>query len=143
MFVSELKGEYVQIMYSEGAYGEGGRDAVVKVANENFICIAQETKVLESDRYYEYYELMRKKPHAKIVILFLRSHVVQPFLRDINDHMEQGEFQFVGSEAWGTNTDVLQHDVSKGAVIVSVEMDKNRDLEAYIKGKICRLTITI
>lgn len=121
-------------MYSEGAYGEGGRDVVQSEAAKANICIAQVVMVTESDRYYEYYEHMRKKTHAKIVIIFLRSHVVGPFMRDINLDMERGEFQFIGSEAWGKNGEILDYDISKGAIIVTVEMDTNIDLEEYLKG---------
>ncbi|KAL4228424.1 hypothetical protein ACF0H5_011471 [Mactra antiquata] len=135
--VKQLKGKYIQVVYSEGAYGEGGRNAVIKEAKANFICIAQDIKVYEGETYYEYYEIMRKKPHAKIVIIFLRSHVVNPFMRDVAaSNMETGEFQFLGSEAWGTNSDILQYDVTQGAVVVSVEMDKSRDLEEYLQGQI-------
>jgi hypothetical protein len=54
--------------------------------------------------------------------------------------MTRGEFQFIGSEAWGKNRDALQYDISKGAIITAVEMDTDRDLEVYIKGsgKFCK-----
>ncbi|XP_045209914.2 uncharacterized protein LOC123561530 isoform X2 [Mercenaria mercenaria] len=131
--VKELGGEYIQLVYSEGAYGEGGRDSVRAVAVANKICIIQEIMVRESDTYFAYYEIMRRKPHAKIVIIFLRSHVVAPFIHDIDKNMNRGEFQFIGSEAWGKNMAVLQYDITKGSIITAVEMDKNRDLEDYIK----------
>ncbi|KAL4228423.1 hypothetical protein ACF0H5_011470 [Mactra antiquata] len=135
--VKQLKGKYIQVVYSEGAYGEGGRNAVMEEAKANLICIAQDIKVYESETYYEYYEIMRKKPHAKIVIIFLRSHVVNPFMRDVAaSNMETGEFQFLGSEAWGTNSDLLQYDITRGAVIVAVEMDKYRDLEEFLQGQL-------
>ncbi|XP_045209918.2 uncharacterized protein LOC123561535 [Mercenaria mercenaria] len=131
--VKELGGEYIQIVYSEGAYGEGGRDAVVAAAAEALICIAQEILVTEKDVYYEHYETLRRKPHAKLVIVFLRSHVVKSFMRDMNTEMKRGEFQFIGSEAWGKNTDILQYDINKGSITVAVEMDKNTYLEEYLK----------
>jgi hypothetical protein len=49
--------------------------------------------------------------------------------------MTRGEFQFIGSEAWGRNTDVLKYDISKGSLIVTAEMDKNMEMEEYIKSK--------
>lgn len=133
--IAELGGEYIQLLYSEGAYGEGGRDAVVAAAESAKICIIQTIMVEEKERYYEYYQRMLVKPHARIVVLFLRSHVVGPFLHDLNGSMNRGQFHFIGSEAWGKNKDVLSYDITKGAIITAVEMDKSRELEQYIKGK--------
>lgn len=121
-------------MYSEGAYGEGGKDAVKKAAAIAGICIAQEILVLEQETYYEHYETLRKKPHAKLVIIFLRSHVVGPLMRDLNVNMKRGEFQFIGSEAWGKNGEVLDYDINKGSITVAVEMDKNSYLEEYLES---------
>ena len=113
----------------------GGRDAVREAAKANKICIIQEIMVEETDTYFSYFEAMRRKPYAKIVIVFLRSHIVVPFLKDVGKEMIRGQFQFIGSEAWGRNKEALQYDISKGAIITAVEMDNDRDLEAYIKGR--------
>lgn len=134
--VKELNGEYIQIVYSEGAYGEGGRDAVVAAAAEANICIAQEILVLEKEWYYEHYRTLQKKPFAKLVIVFLRSHVVGPFMRDMSSEMKRGEFQFIGSEAWGKNKKMLEYDINRGSITVAVEMDKNTNLEEYLKAQI-------
>lgn len=99
------------------------------------ICVIQTIMVEEKERYYEYYQRMLVKPHARIVILFLRSHVVGPFLRDLDENMNRGQFHFIGSEAWGKNKDALSYDITRGALITAVEMDKNRDLEQFIKRK--------
>ena len=94
--VRTFQGEYIQVVHNKGAYGAGGKDSVTTSAKKRGICIAQYIEVKESDRYFEYYELMRRKPHAKIVIIFLNSHVLGGFIRDLNEQMTKGEFQFIG-----------------------------------------------
>ena len=134
--VKSLRGEYIQVVYNEGAYGIGGRDSVISSARSRRICIAQSIEVKESDRYYKYYELIRRKPHAKIVIIFLNSHVLENFIRDLNGQMAKGEFQFIGSEAWGKHSDMLKYGITKGALTVTLEMDAIRGLTSYIQNKL-------
>ena len=76
---------------------------------------------------------MRRKPHAKIVIIFLRSHVVGPFMKDMDELMAPGEFQFIGSEAWATNKEMLLYDINKGSLTMTLQIEKNNDLDEYIK----------
>lgn len=132
--ILDLGGEYIQLVFSEGGYGEGFRDCVRAAAVEAGVCVAQTIQVKESDTYYGYFEILRQKPHAKIVLVLLRSHVVGPFLHDVNEDMKRGEFQFIGSEAWGKNKEVLKYDITQGAIITAVEMDTERDLEYFIKS---------
>ena len=134
--VKALRGEYIQIVYNEGAYGVGGRDSVIASAKARGICVAQIIEVQETDIYYIYYELIRRKPHAKIVITFLNSHVVGDFMKDLNDLMTNGEFQFIGSEAWGKNVDLLQYDITKGALTVTLEMDPIRGLTSFVQEQL-------
>ena len=132
---TDLGGEYIQLIYSEGQYGEGGRDQVTQAARSKGICIAQMLKVAENSEYNEYYELMRQKPHAKVVIIFLRSHVVGTFMKNVNDRMKPGEFQFIGSEAWAKNEEVLQYDQIKGAITMSLQMEKSEALDEFIRSE--------
>ena len=136
--VKALQGEYIQIVYNEGAYGIGGRDSVIASAKARGICIAQITKVRESSRYYEYYERLRKKPHAKIVIVFLNSNIVRNFMRDMNDNEKNtaGEFQFIGSASWGQNSDNLLYDVTNGALTLSMDMEPIIGLMTYIQNQL-------
>lgn len=134
--VKSLKGEYIQVVHNEGSYGIGGRDSVTSSAKSRGICIAQYIEVKESDRYYEYYDLIRREPHAKIVIIFLNSHVLAGFMRDLNEQMTELEFQFIGSEAWGKNVEYLQYPITKGALTVTLEMDGIRGLTTFIQEKV-------
>jgi hypothetical protein len=49
--------------------------------------------------------------------------------------MKRGDFQFIGSEAWGKNSEILDYKKNKGSITVAVEMDKNTYLEEFLKRK--------
>ena len=80
--------------------------------------------------------MLRRKPHAKLIIIFLSPHILPNFMRDLNDQMTQGEFQFLGSEAWAGNYDLLQYGIVKGALCVTMQLEEVRGLRAYIQQKI-------
>jgi ABC-type branched-subunit amino acid transport system substrate-binding protein len=96
--IQSLKSNYIQIVYSEGTYGEGGRDAIRREARLGNICIKKEIVVKEGESYTGILSQLRVSYFAKIVIVFLRSHVVDPVTTAINENMDYGEFMFIGSE---------------------------------------------
>ncbi len=105
LLVKELNGEYIQVIHTQGAYGEAGKDQVVYQAKLMGICIANTIMVPESsiDDYYGYYEQLRKYPFAKLVIVFVQSWIARPFLSDLGEQMVKGDFQFIGSQSWANS----------------------------------------
>ncbi|KAL3837212.1 hypothetical protein ACJMK2_022583 [Sinanodonta woodiana] len=105
--IKELKSEYIQVVYSEGSYGEGGRNSIRVAAIVNEICIAQELVIIESavGLGYNILETLRMKSFAKIVIIFLQSHIVLPVMEALSKDVINGEFMFIESESWGKDTD--------------------------------------
>ena len=134
--VKAIKGEYVQIVYNECSCGTARKNSIAEMARKRGICVAQYINVKEQDTYFEFYELLRRKPHAKLVIIFLNPHILTNFMRDLNEQMTTGEFQFLGSEAWGGNYDLLQYGIVKGALSVTMQLEEVRGLRTYIQQKI-------
>ena len=134
--VKAIKGEYVQIVYNECSCGTARKNSIAEMARKRGICVAQYINVKEQDTYFEFYELLRRKPHAKLVIIFLNLHILTNFMRDLNEQMTTGEFQFLGSEAWGGNYDLLQYGIVKGALSVTMQLEEVRGLRTYIQQKI-------
>ncbi|XP_061195182.1 uncharacterized protein LOC133203414 [Saccostrea echinata] len=133
----DLNSSYIQILYSEGTYGEGGRDQVVQLAKAMNICIANSIKV-EENKYTRILDDLRKKPYANIVLLFLKSHVVFDVVTLISTSMEFGEFHFIASEAFGTRSDIVNNNPKlDGTLSLSLElaMDYN-ELQHYIYDKL-------
>ncbi|KAK3607958.1 hypothetical protein CHS0354_006557 [Potamilus streckersoni] len=137
--IKELRSDYIQVVYSEGSYGEGGRNSIRVVASANKICIAQELVIIESTAglNYNILEELRKKSYAKIVIVFIQSHVVQRVMEAVSKDAKNGEFMFIGSEAWGKNADILKGEAKKileTSLVLSLEMHEDLDLVSYVQG---------
>ncbi|KAL4223695.1 hypothetical protein ACF0H5_017163 [Mactra antiquata] len=131
---------YIQIIHSVGAYGEGGRDKIREYAALNDICIAQEIAVDEKNSEHAIYDLLLEHSHARLVIVFLRSHVVaqvMPVLaKQIEERGKRGEFLFIGSESWANKQQILDGDTNLsmlGSFTMSVEMYQDKQLRAHIQ----------
>ncbi|KAL5010977.1 hypothetical protein ScPMuIL_013282 [Solemya velum] len=130
----QLNYTYIQIVYSVGKYGEGGRDSVREAAGKNKVCIAQEIAVEEFKDYDKILNELRKEWHAKFVIIFLRSHVIGDVMEKLNNQMENGnEFTFLGSEAWGSNKNNLRKNTKLvGSLTVALEMGQQADFNSHL-----------
>lgn len=132
--MKRLNVTYVQLVYSEGAYGEGGRDGLMAEAYQNGICVLPPIKVSETD-LNSVYEQLRKHPEAHLVITFIRSHVVPKLIQQLSTQMTPGEFEFLGSEAWAKNPLVLENDqpqITYGSITVVLEMYQDAALRSHM-----------
>lgn len=121
--VKTLNSSYIQIMYSEGTYGEGGRNAIVNAAKESKICVANEIKV-EENKYKRIRDDLLKTPYATVILLFLKSHVINDVLTELHETVEQWSYIFIGSEAFGTRKDIItQKPKLEGTISLSLQMN--------------------
>ncbi|KAK3592374.1 hypothetical protein CHS0354_014407, partial [Potamilus streckersoni] len=107
--IKQLNSEYIQLVYSNEPYGQNGRDALLSVAKEMRVCIVQPLISIQDsnkENFFAFYEQLRRNPHAKIVIVFVRSHLVPILMATLTSQMKTGEFIFIGSATWGTNSDM-------------------------------------
>ncbi|XP_048763361.2 uncharacterized protein LOC125671591 [Ostrea edulis] len=120
--VKTLNSSYIQIMFSEGTYGEGGRDAIVRAARKSKICIANEIQVKEN-QYEKIRDDLNKTPYAAIVLLFLKSHVVEDVLVELHKVLNPWRYLFIGSEALGTRSDIISGKPKlEGTISLSLHM---------------------
>jgi hypothetical protein len=133
--IQKLRSNYIQILYSEDIYGEGGRDVIRKEAKLANICIKKEIAVKEGEPYQGIIDKLRVNYFAKIVIVFLRSHVVDPVTTAINEKMDYEEFTFIGSEAWGYIPDKFQ---SKnkfiGSITLALQIAESDTFTSYLSN---------
>ena len=67
---------------SDEAYGIGGRDAILSMAASKGVCVANTIGVTETtESLNKVKDELLKKPFAKMILLFVRSHVTEPLLR--------------------------------------------------------------
>ena len=133
--IQKLRSNYIQIVYSEGIYGEGGRDAIRREAKLANICIKKEIVVKEGEIYTGILPTLRKNYFAKIVIVFLRSHVVDAVTTAINGSLRYGEFMFIESEAWGYIPDQFQTKRNFiGSITLALQMAENDKFTSYLSN---------
>lgn len=132
--LKNLKATYVQLVYSKGAYGEGGRDKVLEEAKKNDICILEPIGV-DDDVVNGVYGKLKIHPEAKLVIVFVRSHVVPKLVEQLQQQMNPGEFEFIGSETWAKNDLILEKDVkqlTQNSITLVLEMYQDSGLKTDI-----------
>ena len=133
--VKEIGGEYIQVLYSECPCGVSGIVTLTTAAEKHGVCIAQSIEVKPSDNYNEYYEFIRKKPHAKIIIVYLNLQILVNFMKGLDKEISRGEFHLICAKSWGKNTNLLELDIAKGSLTVALEMDASDNLTSYIENK--------
>ena len=103
--VQELGSDFVQVLYSESAYGIGGMESIYQFAEEYGICISQAVMCPEDPNYdlNKIIEELIKPDSPKIIISFLSSFDVVRLLKKLNGLIG---YVIVASEAWG-NRDIL------------------------------------
>lgn len=69
-------------MYSEGMYGEGGRNVIVNVVKEFKICVVNEIKVKEN-YYKRIWDDFFKIFYVIIIFLFLKFYVINDVLEEL------------------------------------------------------------
>jgi hypothetical protein len=79
--IQKLKSNYIQIVYSEGTYGEGGRDAIRREAKLGNICIKNEIVVKEG-------EVCFVKASRKIAIKFLLCIRFDPWILCVGKYIQ-------------------------------------------------------
>lgn len=131
----QLDAFYIQIIYSSGFYGEGGRDAIVTSAKTLGICVANEIGVPEKSNYITVLDTLRTKPSAKVVLTFLRSHVGPHVMKILADNMQSGgEFYFIGSETLGTREQYLIPRL-RGTISVAQVMPQSPSYLEFLENK--------
>lgn len=134
--VKRIDADYIQIVYSAGAYGEAGRDKVKEAAEANKICVVQSIVVNEDDSSYQFYDKLRLFAQAKVVIAFLYPSDLKSFVAALTTQMKRGEFLFIGSESWARDTSVLAEDKNQvilGSMTVSLEMYQDATLRNHVQ----------
>ncbi|KAK3085796.1 hypothetical protein FSP39_008773 [Pinctada imbricata] len=98
---------FIQILYSEGVYGEGGRDAILREAKALKVCVTATYKVIEGGQHSKILPDLRRNSYAKIVIVIVHSFVLLDMINAIYDDLEPGEFIFIASAAWSDRLELI------------------------------------
>ena len=120
-----IKTNFVQILYSESEYGEGGRDILMAQAAEVGICVTQTIGINETVDVGAVTRQLREQKDANLVFVFVSSTGVDRILKELNNGIEQGEFLFIASEAWGRRFNVGSFSKFFGSITLTSELSLN------------------
>ena len=131
--VEELGGKYIQVVYDERTYGKSALGHLTVAASRLKICIIQTVEVKEeTESYHRYYEDIKKKPYARIIILFLHHQNLINLLKVLTEEIKTPQYQFIASDGWGKHKDLLEHRIGDGVFTVTLEIDPVPGLIPYI-----------
>lgn len=126
--------DYIQVIYSQGTYGEAGRDSIRLVATSEGVCIANEIEIKDNNDANGIIGQLVKFPSAKIVIIFVMSQHVPSITTALNGR-QYGDFLFIGSEAWGYRPDdFIDKQKLAGSLILSLQLPQNNNFTKYLRS---------
>ncbi|ESP02213.1 hypothetical protein LOTGIDRAFT_111377 [Lottia gigantea] len=137
--LKSIEAKYIQVLHSQGSYGEGGLYIIKELAGSKGICVANSIEVVESVQVSIYNKLLpelRKHPYAKVVVSFIRSHILENVIVSITESMNDDEFVFIASESWGRRESLLSipnKDKIQGSISVSLELPLIPEVSEYLK----------
>ena len=123
------------MLYAEKDYGEAALEILKDEAPKHDICIKQSIKVEKDANYIQYYDLIEKEPHAKVVILFLHHQFLEPLMKELNQKMKVGAYHFIASDGWGRHKDLLDNNIAFGTITVAIEMREVDGLVPFIQSQ--------
>ncbi|KAK6173635.1 hypothetical protein SNE40_017050 [Patella caerulea] len=134
--VTSLGSNVIQVIYTEGAYGVGAHATLEKLGRDAGVCVIGH-KVPVTTEYTVYNGLLaklRETPQAKLVVTFVRSHVIQQVIKAVTERMTENEFIFIGSETWGSGESVIPEQQRKvyGSLSIALELPPVTAFKSYL-----------
>jgi hypothetical protein len=132
--VQKLEGNFIQILYSESEYGEGGRNLLLDlIRNSTFdLCVAQTLPISRNSDKATILSKMRMYPQAKIVVLFIGSFEIEYMIQTFNT-ISKNEFVFISSEGMGTRIDISNYRNLIGTLTITSQLTINEKLTDHLK----------
>lgn len=120
----------IQVLYSEGKFGENGRDLTLKMTRDHRIWVAKNISVPEKtdDDYQDV--LQQLQSDVPLVFVFLRSHVAPVIASAYNKSrvFSKNQHTFLTSDAWGNRHDNIRNNPKlEGTISIAQEMKMKWD----------------
>lgn len=137
----KMSWRYVSLIYANNIYGRSAQRELISRANHSNICVTLSLLYKSGEDPKNLLEELKRRPEAKIVIVFLNSDRLENFMTSITENIEEGEFFFLGSESWGSSLrlDRIGEKIA-GSLSLGIDMPPDRAFEEYLKHK--KLDIT-
>lgn len=138
--VKKMGWDYVQLVHSPNTYGTTGAEAFEKTARTHSTCAVQKLKMPEEDEEDEddeYTDLMIRLSQRAIgdgeggtraVVVIANDNYVKRLLQAAQREGFRNRFYWLGTNSWGTNTEIMDNDVgafARGALTMSLPHDES------------------
>jgi hypothetical protein len=133
------KWHYVQVVYSDNAYGNTGKDSFVSAAQMAGICIVNEQVIpsaMDDDAVNSVIGAIVDHQSTRAVVVFANEDYSRALLQAAARQNARGYFTWFGTTAWATSTDVVKgvEELAEGAVTMTLEamQSQNDDLVQFM-----------
>lgn len=132
----KMSWRYVSLIYANNTYGRSAQRELISRAKHSKICVTQSLLYKNGEDPKIVLEGLKRRPDAKIVIVFLNSARLENFMMSITENMEEGEFFFLGSESWGSSLrlDRIGEKIA-GSLSLGIDMLPDPAFEEYLRHK--------
>lgn len=129
-----MKWRYVSLIYADNAYGRSAQRELISKAKDAEVCVTQSLSFAKDDDPDYLLTNLKRRPDAKVVIVFLNSAMLRNVMSYLGTHMKEREFTFLGSEAWGRylRLDSLAEKFH-GSLTLGIDIHPDREFENYRK----------
>ncbi|KAK3610906.1 hypothetical protein CHS0354_018813 [Potamilus streckersoni] len=134
--IKGMGANYIQIINTDSAYGNGGKNAILESLDTIGACVAQiiTLSFFPSFNQSVVVQRIRDFSSAKVVVLFLSTSHHEWLVPSLEELTSPQEFIFIASEEWGTRP-ILQ-DVKNliGTITLSIDLPVNQKFSEHMSN---------
>ena len=137
--LKQLDVQYVQVVYSESAYGLSSSKMFNNLAQSHQICIAQNISFYPNDIRQNITKTLLSKPTASVIVVLLDNPDIRPFLMALSiSPVAAKTFKLIASQTWGHDLDVLQglDEFIANTITIGVDTTDIKDFDEYLEMQI-------
>lgn len=130
--VNQLKGNYIQILYSGSKCGETGLNQIRETVEDRNICIANEIEMTTTGNATSITSELHKEPDAKIVLVIVSDAELKSALFPLS---QMNQFLFIISDEC-LDTELSESPKLEGAILVTKNTFTDTNLKARLHRRI-------
>ncbi|XP_055997912.1 uncharacterized protein LOC125647262 [Ostrea edulis] len=128
--VRALGSNNIQVLYTDGKYGESAVKLILNLAPKFNICVSQTLRIYEQDSKSidSIISNLRRYPAVRYVLAYISSPLMPRVAEVINDNMrDRLEFRFIGENGFNHREYMLKYPKLRGSLIVAEQQIPQSD----------------
>ena len=132
----KMKWFYISMIYANNVYGLSAQRELLSKAKHYNICVTLTLPFKKGDLAESFVAELKRRPDAKVVIVFINSEDLEPFMMSFTRGMEEQDFTFLASEAWGRFLRIDEFgEKIVGSLSLEIDIPSDPVFEDYLKQK--------